>query len=180
VKTYTFDDVVNALNQIAPNDWRSLFTERLTSVAPRAPLGGIEGGGWRLIYNDIPSELLLAQERLEKTVNAAYSIGLELKQDGTVIDSTFGMPAAQAGIMPGMQVLAVNRRQFAPNVFRSALKAGQKSSELLELLVENAECYKTYRLDYHAGEKYPHLERDPSKPDLLGQILKPLPTNDHE
>jgi hypothetical protein len=39
--------------------------------------------------------------------------------------------------------------------------------------VENAEYINNYKLDYQEGEKYPHLERDPSKPDLLEQILKP-------
>jgi len=38
--------------------------------------------------------------------------------------------------------------------------------------VENTEYYKTYSLDYHGGEKYPHLVRDESKPDLLGEIIK--------
>ena len=33
---------------------------------------------------------------------------------------------------------------------------------------------KTYALDYHDGERFPHLERDSSKPDLLQQIVKPL------
>jgi predicted metalloprotease with PDZ domain len=174
VKTYTFDDVVNTLNQVAPYDWRSFFTERLTSMDAHAPFGGIEGAGWRVIYNDSPSDLMLAQERLEKTVNASYSIGLKLKFDGTVVDSIFGMPAAQAGIMPGMQVIAVNERQFAPEILQQAFKAGETTSTPLELLVENGQYYKTYRLDYHSGARFPHLERDPSKPDLLEQVLLPL------
>ena len=33
--------------------------------------------------------------------------------------------------------------------------------------------YKSYRLDYHEGEEYPHLVRDESKPDLLSDIIKP-------
>jgi hypothetical protein len=33
--------------------------------------------------------------------------------------------------------------------------------------------FKTGKLDYHDGEKYPLLERDASKPDLLSEILKP-------
>jgi hypothetical protein len=41
------------------------------------------------------------------------------------------------------------------------------------LLVENTDYYKTYKLDYHGGEMYPHLVRDESKPDLLSDILKP-------
>jgi hypothetical protein len=38
--------------------------------------------------------------------------------------------------------------------------------------VENTDYYTTYKLDYHDGEKYPHLVRDESKPDMLSDILK--------
>ena len=58
VKTYTFDDVVNALNQVVPYDWRGFWTERLTNHGPGAPLGGIEGSGWKLVYDDTQSELV--------------------------------------------------------------------------------------------------------------------------
>jgi len=62
--------------------------------------------------------------------------------DGGVIDTIEGMVAAKAGIGPGMKVIAVNRRQFSPEVLRDALKAGRNRSEPLELLVENTEYYK--------------------------------------
>ena len=52
-----------------------------------------------------------------------------------------------------------------------ALNAGKNSSDPLELLVENTDYYKTYKLDYHGGEKYPHLVRDESKPDVLTEII---------
>jgi hypothetical protein len=42
----------------------------------------------------------------------------------------------------------------------------------IELLVKDGEYYKTHRVDYHGGEKYPHLERDASKPDLLTKIIE--------
>src|SRR5205814_2630774 len=48
VVTYTYDDVVNALNAVAPSDWRAFFDTRLHSLSPHAPLGGITGSGWRL------------------------------------------------------------------------------------------------------------------------------------
>jgi hypothetical protein len=47
----------------------------------------------------------------------------------------------------------------------------------LELLVVNAEYYKTVKLDYRGGAKYPHLERDAAKPDLLQAITRPLQTS---
>jgi hypothetical protein len=41
------------------------------------------------------------------------------------------------------------------------------------LLVENSDYYEIYKLDYHGGEKYPHLVRDESKPDVLSEIITP-------
>jgi len=173
VKTYTFDDIVNTLNQVAPYDWRGFWTDRLTDHGPGAPLGGIEGSGWKLVYDDIRSPLMQAVEGDHDSVNAAYSIGLWLKGDGQVTDTVEGFPAARAGIGPGMKVVAINGRKFSRDVLRDALQAGKSNSAALELLVENTDYYKTYKLDYHDGEKFPHLVRDESKPDVLSDIIKP-------
>ncbi|MGO9650263.1 MAG: M61 family metallopeptidase [Terriglobales bacterium] len=170
VNTYTFDDVVNALNQVTAYDWRGFWTERLTNHGPGAPLSGIERSGWKLVYDDTPSELFRIEERYHDQIDAAYSIGLLLKQDGTIIDAIEGMPAAKAGIGPGMKVAAVNGRRFSADVLHDALR---DASAPLALLVENTEYFKTYNLDYHGGEKYPHLAREPSKPDVLSDIIKP-------
>ncbi len=172
VKPYTFDDVVNTLNQVAPYDWRGFWTERLTNHGPGAPLGGIEGSGWKVVYDETPSEMESSGESLYHFIDAAYSIGLDLRDDGGITDTIEGMPAAKAGVGPGMKLVAVNGRKFSVEVLHYALKAGKNSSEPLALLVENTDYYKTYLLDYHGGERYPHLVRDESKPDLLSEILK--------
>ena len=106
------------------------------------------------------------------SISRNQSIGLDLREDGVITDTVEGMPAALAGIGPGMKLVAVNSRQYTPEVLRDALKAGKNGTAPLELLVENTDYYKTYKLDYHGGEKYPHLVRDQSKPDLLSSILK--------
>ncbi len=170
LKTYTFDDVVNTLNQVVAYDWRGFWTERLTNHGPGAPLGGIEGSGWKLVYDDTPSEMQRGGG--SHFTDATYSLGLDLREDGSIADTIEGMPAAQAGIGPGMKLIAVNGRQFSGEVLRDALRAAKNSSAPLELLVENTDYYKTYKLDYHGGERYPHLVRDESKPDLLSEILK--------
>jgi predicted metalloprotease with PDZ domain len=172
VKTYTFDDVVAALNQIAPYDWRGFWTERLTNHGPGAPLRGVEGSGWKLVYDDTPSEMQRAAEENSHGVNVEDSLGLDLREDGTITDTIEGMPAALAGIGPGMKLMAVNGRHYSADVLHDALKAGKSGAAPLELLVENTEYYKTYKLDYHGGERYPHLVRDESKPDLLTEIYK--------
>jgi len=172
LKTYTFDDIVNALNEIAPYDWRGFWTERLTTHAPHAPLGGIEGSGWKLTYDENPSEMLSAQAGLYHFVPAGFSIGLNLRDDGGINDTIEGEASAKAGIGPGMKVIAVNGRRFSPELLRDAIKAAKNSSATVDLLVENDDYFRTYKLDYHGGEQYPHLTRDQSKPDLLSEILK--------
>jgi predicted metalloprotease with PDZ domain len=170
LKTYTFDDVVNTLNQVVPYDWRGFWIERLTNHGPGAPLGGIEGSGWKLTYDEFPSEMDRGSS--EKFIDAAYSLGLELRDDGGIVDAIEGLPAALAGIGPGMKLVAVNGRKYSPDVLRAALKAGKGGNAPLELLVENTDYYKIYKVDYHGGERYPHLVRDESKPDLLTEIYK--------
>jgi predicted metalloprotease with PDZ domain len=175
LKTYTFDDVVNALNQIAPYDWRGFWTERLTNHGPGAPLTGIENSGWKVVYDDKPSQLAEIYAAERRMIDATFSIGLRLRGDGSIIDTIEGMPAALAEIGPGMTIVAVNGRKFTSDVFHDALQATKSSSGALELLVENTDYYRLYKVDYHGGEKYPHLVREDSKPDMLSEIIKPRP-----
>jgi len=185
VKTYTFDDVVSALNQVAPYDWRGFWTERLTSHGPNAPLDGIERSGWKVTYDESRSEMMKAWEDTRTVINASFSIGMivdadclastgndSCHYDGEIVDTIEGMDAARAGIGPGMKLVAVNGRRFTPQVFREALLAGKNSSQPLQLLVENTDYFRTFSLDYHGGEKYPHLMRDASKPDVLSDIIR--------
>src|SRR5581483_2849419 len=174
VKTYTFDDIVNTLNQIAPYDWRSFWLERLKTHAAHAPLGGIEASGWRVVYDDQPSELLKDREEESKGMNVEYSIGLELHEKGEIVDVIHDSPAARAGIGPGMILVAINGKKFKREVLRDALRESKNSKQPIELLVENTDYYKTYSIDYHGGTQYPHLVRDTSKPDLLNEIIKPV------
>ena len=173
LKTYTFDDVVNSLNQVVPYDWRGFWTERLTNHGPGAPLGGIEAGGWKVVYDENPSEMLSAAAGMFRFVSAGFALGLNLNNEGNISDTIEGEVAAKAGIGPGMKVVAVNGRRFSPEVLRDAIKGAKNSTGTIDLLIENTDYYKTYKLDYHGGEKYPHLVRDDSKPDLLSEILRP-------
>ncbi|HLK31984.1 MAG TPA: hypothetical protein VKT29_02775, partial [Terriglobales bacterium] len=173
MKPYTLDDVVAALKQVAAYDWRGFFQARVMAVAPRAPLGGIEQGGWRLVYNDTPNELLQAGEQFRHGVDLSASIGMVIHQEkkeeeGTIVDVIPGMPAAEAGIAPGMKLVAVNGRKWSPEVLLTVLRA----RTALQLLVENIGYYKTYSVNYNGGPQFPHLERIQGRPDVLGEIIK--------
>lgn len=174
VRPYTFEDVVSALNQVAPYDWHKFLRDRLDSYGPGAPLGGITGGGWKLVYDENPSEFTKAMERTRHDVDARFSIGLSLDEKGGIQDVIMNSIAWKAGIAPGMGLVAVNGRKFTPDILREALKAAKGNGPSIELLVVNGDFYKTHTLDCHEGEKYAHLVRDESKPDVLSDIIKPL------
>jgi predicted metalloprotease with PDZ domain len=174
VVPYTFDDVVRTLNEVAPYDWAGLLRERVAATSTHAPLGGIEDGGWKLVYNDKPNLFTKAEEKLAKFGDFSYSLGFTASEDGKLDDVIVGSPAYRSGLGPGMKLVAVNGRKWSPPVLRAALKSAQGSGQPMELLVENAQFFKTYSVAYHDGEKNPHLERVPERPNLLGYILKPL------
>jgi predicted metalloprotease with PDZ domain len=175
VRPYTFDDVVADLNAVAPYDWATLLTQRVSSTSPEAPLAGIERAGWRLAYCETQSRIQEAWSRAWlEAVDLTASIGIMIKDDGTVLDVVPGKAADLADVAPGMKIVAVNTRRFSPDVLRTAIAATNEPGGRLVLLVENAEFFRTCSLDYKGGEKYPCLQRDPSRPDLLAEIIRPL------
>ena len=173
VVPYTFDDVVRTLNQVTPYDWAGLLKTRVNSIDPHAPLGGIERGGWRLMYNDQPNLFIRTGEKLRKSVDASYSLGFVVREDGVLSDVIYGSPAYAAGIGPGMKLVAINGRAWSRDVLLDALRTSKDSQQPIDLLVENAKFFKTYSIAYHDGIRNPHLERMQG-PDVLGEILTPL------
>jgi predicted metalloprotease with PDZ domain len=175
LKPYDMAEVVGDLNEIAPYDWKKFLDARLNSTDAHAPLGGIANAGWKLIYNDTPGDDLKYRESQTKTVNLMYSLGIVIgSDDGTVRDIVPGLPADKAGISPGMKLVAVNGRKWSADLLKSAVKNSKAATTPIELLISNNDFFKTCTLNYHDGARYPRLERDPSKPDLLAEIAKPL------
>jgi predicted metalloprotease with PDZ domain len=174
LKPYTFEDVVAALNDVTPYDWKKHLEGRLSSLSPHAPLGGIEMSGWKLVYDDQPNLGLQDLEGRGKYLDFAFSLGMQLKEDGSVRDVTPGQPAARSGLAPGMKIVAVNGRKYTKERMEAAVRSDAKSTTPIHLIVENTEEYVTFDVDAHEGLRYPHLVRDGSRPDLLSRLLAPL------
>jgi predicted metalloprotease with PDZ domain len=174
VVTYKFEDVVVTLNDVAPYDWAGLLRERVGATSSHAPLGGIEREGWKLVYNDQPNASIKAIEKLAKYADFSYSLGFTVAEDGKLDDVIVDSPAYQSGIGPGMRLVAVDGRKWSPPVLHAVLKAAQGTDAPIELLVENAQFFKTYSISYHDGDRNPHLERVSGQPDLLNVLLTPL------
>ncbi|HEX6771803.1 MAG TPA: M61 family peptidase [Acidobacteriaceae bacterium] len=174
VLPYNFDDIVNDLNSVVAYDWRGFLTERLTSHANHAPLGGIEHGGYKLVYGDEPTKFEKAALGRRGGVDALYSVGLRVRKDGTIADVKMFSDAYEAGFAPQWKIVAVNDLGYSDDVLKTALKQAKGTKEPIEFIVSNDNRFRVLKVDYHSGEKYPRLERDASVPDLLDDILKPL------
>jgi predicted metalloprotease with PDZ domain len=168
VKPYTFEDVVTTLNSVQPYDWAKFLNDRLHSTEPHAPLNGIISGGYKLVYTAERSDYQKNAEGVRHSVGLAYSLGLSARENGEIIDVHLNTPAFQAGLAPAMKIIAVNGREFSGSALRQAVAAMNP----VALIVKDGDYYKTVTIDYRGGEKYPHLVRDPAKPDLLSDIIR--------
>ena len=174
VSTYTFEDVARTLEELAPGGrFAELLRARLDATGDQAPLEGLARAGYKLDYADTQTELQRARDKDNKRIDLRSSIGLVLESEQPVIaDVIPGRPADKAGVMPGTKLVAVNGRRYTPERLFAAV-AATKASHKLELLVENADTYRTFTLDYASGHRFPRLTRVEGRPDLLAQIGAP-------
>ena len=174
VVPYAYEAVVRTLNDVTPYDWNNFFQKRVYQITEHAPLGGIENGGWRLAYTNEVPPYLKAREDVRKMTFLDYSLGFTLGSDGNFSDVLPGTPADKAGIIQGSKLVAVNGHTWSAKLVRDAIATAATNSAPISLLTVHDDYYQTFSIDYHSGEKYPVLERDASKPDLLDDIIKPL------
>ena len=178
--TYTFDDVVTALNAVQPYDWASFLHNWLNGVGQQVPLlSGVDASGWRLVYTDKPSRYQNALENVgegelsRSGVNAMFSVGLFLDRNGNVVDVLWNGPAFKAGLAPGMKLVAIDGNPYSTGVLRSEIAQAQQSKRPLEIRAQGDGITKLYTVNYDGGLKYPHLVRVPDETDTLKQILAP-------
>lgn len=171
---YTFDDIVKTLKAVYPNDWATFLRSRLDGHGPGAPLDGLRRGGYRLVFTDQPSEYWTSVEDTRlKGIDHSYSVGIVVDKDSVLASVIWDSPAAKAGAIAGSKILAVDGIAFEPNRLKTAIQRAKGTTEPIELLLQNGDRFLTVRINYHGGLRYPHLERDPSHPALLDDILAP-------
>jgi predicted metalloprotease with PDZ domain len=163
--TFTFDDVVKALNAVEPYDWSAFLRERLDAVAKPAPLEGLRRGGYKLVYTDTPSDLLRLSDEHRKHVNLLYSIGVDIDdKDGTVLEVLWNSPAFKAKLTESSVILAINGAAYDADVLKDAIRSAKSTTLPIELIIKIGDRFRVATLDYHDGLRYPHLERDASVP----------------
>jgi predicted metalloprotease with PDZ domain len=169
--TYTFDDVVAALNAVMPYDWAKFLRDRLDAVGGHAPLDGITRGGYRLVFTAERSEYQRQAESHNKNADFTYSIGLSLGEGGAITGVQWDGAAFNAGMAVGSTLVSVNGDAYSAEVLRRAITAAKDSHDPIQLVVKNGDQYRVIDLDYHDGLRYPHLERVRGTPDRLGAIF---------
>ena len=173
-KPYTFDDVVQHLNAVHPYDWAGFLRARLDAVGPeaRAPLDGIERGGYRLTYVD---SLTPAEKRIQSgwANDFQYSLGFTLGSNNRIAGVRWGGPAFEQGVGAGWELVAVGDRTASAEALREAVTAAKGGSEPIVLVIKRGDEFRTLSFDYHDGLRYPRLERIEGAPDLLGDIFTP-------
>ncbi len=167
--TYTFDDVVKALNAVVPYDWAGFLRMRLDKTGT-SPVGGLTQGGYRLVFTDKQSEFGRSNDTNRKQDDLTYSIGLIVDHKGAVTDVAWDGPAAKAGITVGSEITAINGAAYDADDLKDAI-TDAKAGGPLQLLIKRDKDYRTVTLNYRGGLRYPQLERIPNTPALLDNLL---------
>jgi predicted metalloprotease with PDZ domain len=169
VAPYTREDVEAALNSICPYNWHEFFETRIYKVNPKPPVEGIEAAGWRLTYTDKPLHEPFYSDVFPIDVFAGDSIGIATQKDGKIVDVVVGSPAYDAGLGPGMIILAANGLAYSADALNEAI--AHPANGNVTLIVRNFDSVQTRELKYAGGLRYPHLERIPGTHDYLSEIL---------
>lgn len=173
VKTYTRADIEEYLNDVEPYDWHGFFERYVYSVAPQPPTDELARSGWRLIYNDKPNEFIDAEESTRHVDNESYGIGISIDHKASIITVREGSAAWYAGLVPGMTIVAVDGQEYSDDALRYVIREAQHAAGSIAFIVKESSWVNTYRVNYHGGLRYPHLERIPGVPDMLREIVAP-------
>jgi predicted metalloprotease with PDZ domain len=173
-RRYGFDDVIGALGQVQTHDWAGYLRARIDTHGPGAPLDGLARAGWKLVYSETPNLAIADAATDGEYDDFRFSLGLSIANDGGKVNEVlWDGPAYRAGIAKDMQVVAVNDTAYKAERLQRAITAAKSGKLPIELLLRQGESYRSVRIDYHEGLRYPHLERIAGTPDRLQELLAP-------
>ncbi|WP_158910645.1 M61 family peptidase [Granulicella sp. L56] len=179
IVTYNRDELVADLNQVVKYDWATFIHEHIDTINPHADLSGIEQGGYKLVYTDKPSKSQTTMNSARKDhpgPDVWYSLGLRIKNDGTITDIRWGGPADNAKLAPGQKIIAVDGIIFSSDAVKAAIKQSKDNAAPIHLILQTDQFVTLTDINYHGGERYPSLQRIEGTPDFLDDITKPLTT----
>ena len=176
VVPYELPEIIRILRDLADFDWGPFLQKRVSLPLESLPLDFVERCGYLVRYTAKPPEEQMTRQNRGLGGDAAVqdSIGLSFTGDGTISEVVPGRLGDRSGLGPGMKVIGVNNKAFSRQRLLDAV-ADSVNRHKVELLLIEGEAFRTIVLDYSDGLRYLELVRDPAKPDVLAEILKPAP-----
>lgn len=172
VSTYEFADVVRALSAVAPFDWAQFLRARVSE--PGRPIQeAFAEAGLALVYTDSPNQVTADSEKNRGRTDLSWSLGMVVARDGRMTEVVWGSPAFEAGFTTQTTLVAVNGRTWRGDLLKSAITAARDTGAPIELLVRSQDVYRTVRIDYRGGLRYPHLVPLEGREDALPAVLAP-------
>ena len=171
--TYTFADVAKALDEIVAGDWSEYLRTRLDTHQNTTIDAALADSGWRLVFRETPSIFLQRAQDANEMVDRTFSIGLAIDKETRISQVIWDSPAFKAGLTLGTTIVAVNGRAYKSDLLDQAIREAQDPAKPVELLVRDLDRYRTVKLDYTGGLRYPDLERVAGTADRLSDILRP-------
>jgi predicted metalloprotease with PDZ domain len=171
--TYTFEDVAKALSDVVSEDWASYLRTRIDAHDNTTIDAALNQTGWRLVFRETPSTFTKQQEEANEMTDRSFSLGLVINKESKLSQVIWDSPAFKAGLGIGTTVVAVDGRAYKKDLLDQAIRDALDPAKPVELLVRDQDRYRTVKLDYTGGLRYPDLERVPNVPDRLSAILKP-------
>ena len=171
--TFRFEDVVAALNAVHPYDWAGFLTTRFREPAQPPPLAGIEKAGYRLVWKDEPNPYEKGRMGGNGYLNLQFSLGMNVETDGTVTLSHWGMPAFDAGVVRGAQIVAVDGEAYSAERLKRAITEMKDDSGAIVLLIKRGDRYVEAPIGYHGGLRYPWIEPVGEEEQPLDRLLAP-------
>ena len=169
--TYTFDDVVSTLNGVYPYTWREFLTDRLTQK-DRAPLGGFERSGYKLIYTETPTNFAKAGMKANKFLDLTYSLGINVAK-AKIASVQWDGPAFKAGLTVGPEIVAVNGVPYSEDVLKSAVTTAKGGKDGIRLTVKTDALVRDVTVQWNGGLRYPRFEKTGTGDGPLDKLLAP-------
>jgi predicted metalloprotease with PDZ domain len=171
--TYKFDDVVATLNGVYLYDWAKFLRERVYETSERAPLGGFERSGYKLIYTDKPTDAAKAIFKARETADFSYSLGLSVGKESKIASVIWGSPAFDAGLTVGQTILSVDGHAYSEEALKDSITAAKGGSAPIRLIVKRGEEVGPVDIRWDGGLRYPRLEKTGKGEGPLDKLLAP-------
>ena len=170
--TYTFDDVVGTLNSVMPYTWREFLTDRLTQK-DRAPLGGFERSGYKLVYTDTPTNSTVRGMKANKFLDLIYSLGINIAK-AKITAVQWDGPAFKAGLTVGQEIIAVNGVPYSDDALKAAVTAAKGGKDAIRLTLKTEALVRDVNVQWNGGLRYPRFEKAAGAADgPLDRLLAP-------